>query len=136
MAELVTSMNVQSAGMNVSGQIIDTHANILPVKRAFANVSQSQTDSALVTAVAGYKLRVIAVVAIAGATATDLTFNSKPSGSGVAISPKFANGVNGGEVLPFNPHGWFETATGEGLSVTTGAGSTTGILVHYVEILP
>ncbi len=100
--------------------------------RAIANVAQSQTDSSIIAAVAGKKIRVTAVVAVAGGTATNLTFNSKPAGAGVAISPLFANGINGGEVLPFNPQGWFETVSGEGLTVTTGAGSTTGILVTYV----
>lgn len=103
------------------------------VKRALANTAASQTDSAVVTAVAGKRIRVLAVAAVAGGTATDLTFNSKPAGAGVAISCKFANGANGGEVLPFNEYGWFETSLGEGLTVTTGAGSTTGILVNYCE---
>lgn len=100
--------------------------------RAIANIAASQTDANIVTAVAGKKIRVLAMAAVAGGTATNLTFNSKPAGVGVAISPLFANGVNGGEVLPFNPMGWFETVAGEGLTVTTGAGSTTGILVTYV----
>ena len=100
--------------------------------RAFANVAASQTDSSIVAAVSGKVIRVLAVVAVAGGTATNLTFNTKPAGAGTAISPLFANGINGGEVLPFNPSGWFETASGEGLTVTTGAGSTTGILVVYM----
>lgn len=99
---------------------------------AFANVAQSQTDSSIVAAVSGKVIRVVAATAVAGGTATNLTFNSKGSGAGTAISPLYANGINGGEVLPFNPSGWFETTSGEALTVTTGAGSTTGILVTYV----
>jgi hypothetical protein len=104
------------------------------VKRALANVAASQTDSNIVTAVASKSICVIAVVAVAAATATNLTFNTKPVGSGTAISPLFANGANGGIVLPENQHGWFKTSSGEGLTVTTGAGSTTGILVNYIEL--
>lgn len=100
--------------------------------RAFANVAASQTDSVIVAAVAGKKIRVLAWGAVAGATATNLTFNSKPAGAGVAISQLFANGANGGEVYNFNPLGWFETVAGEGLTVTTGAGATTGINVSYI----
>jgi len=103
-----------------------------PELRAFANVAQSQTDSSIVAAVTGKKIRVLAAVAVTGGTATNLTFNTKPSGAGTAISPLFANAANGGEVLGFNPAGWFETASGEGLTVTTGAGATTGILVTYI----
>lgn len=106
------------------------------VKRAFANVAASQTDSEIVAAVAGKVIRVLSVTCIAGATDTDITFNSKPAGAGVAISPLFANVANGGEHLPFNIHGHFQTASGEGLTVTTGAGSTTGVLISYIEVSP
>lgn len=99
--------------------------------RAVANPAQSQTDSAVVAAAAGKRVRVLALAAQAGATATTATFNTKPAGSGTAISPVFANAANGVLVLPFNPAGWFQTAAGEGLSVTTGAGAATGILVTY-----
>lgn len=104
------------------------------VKYAFANVAASQTDSAVVAAVTSKKIRVLSACALAGGTATNLTFNTKPAGAGTAISPLFANGANGGEVLPFSPIGWFETSSGEGLSVTTGTGSTTGIIVSYIEV--
>ncbi len=106
----------------------------LTVKRAFANVAASSTDSSIVAAVASKKIRVLAVAVVAGGTATNITFNSKPAGAGTAISPLFANAANGGEILPFMQHGWFETTAGEGLTVTTGAGSTTGVLVIYVEV--
>lgn len=99
-------------------------------KFAFANVAASTTDSQVIPLVSGKKIRVLAVYAIAGGTATDLTFQS----NSVAISAKFANGANGGEVLPFSPVGWFETVAGEALKVTTGAGSTTGLGVVYVEV--
>lgn len=104
------------------------------IKRKFVNVAASQTDSVVVAAVTGKKLRVIALAMVAGATATDATFNSKPAGAGVAISALFANGANGGAVLPRNKEGWFETVAGEGLTVTTGAGSATGIHITYVEV--
>ncbi len=103
------------------------------VKRAFANIAASTTDGVVVAAVATKKISVLAVVVIGAATATNITFNSKPAGAGTAISPLFANGVNGGEVLPYSQAAWFESVAGEGLSATTGAGSTTGVLVLYVE---
>lgn len=96
-----------------------------------ANIAVSQTDSALVSAQTGKKIRVHALFCQAGGTATNITFNSKPAGAGSAISPTFQNGANGGAVLPYNPAGWFETVAGEGLTATTGAGSTTGVQVVY-----
>ncbi|RDI73314.1 hypothetical protein Gocc_2914 [Gaiella occulta] len=105
------------------------------VKKAKANVAASTTDSVLVAAVAGKKIRVISVRLHAGGTATNVTFNSKPAGAGVAISPTYACGANGGR-SDSSPQGdfEFETAVGEELSVTTGAGSTVGVGVSYVEV--
>lgn len=96
-----------------------------------ANVAASQTDSSVVAAAAGKRVTVESVALLAGGTATNVTFNSKGSGAGVAISALFACGINGGIVLPHNPKGWFETVAGEALTVTTGAGATTGIQVQY-----
>jgi hypothetical protein len=98
---------------------------------AFANPAASQTDSVVKAAVSGASINVLAVYAVAGGTATTLTFNSKGSGAGTAISALLANAANGGAVLGYNPKGWFRTNAGEGLTVTTGAGSATGIGVVY-----
>lgn len=108
--------------------------NAYQLKRAIANVAASQTDSVIVAAVTGRKIRVIAGWTIAGATATTVVFNTKPGGAGTAITPVIAQGVNSGLVLPNNHDGWFETNKGEGLTVTTGAGSSTGLIVLYNEI--
>lgn len=100
---------------------------------AIGNVAASQTDSSIVAAPTntGVKITVLAVAFVAGGTATNATFNSKGAGAGTAISPLFANAANGGVVLPYNPKGWFQTNAGEALTVTTGAGSTTGLIVTY-----
>lgn len=106
----------------------------LTPKFAFLNVAGAQTDSSLVAAVSSKSIRVLAAAIVCAATATNITFNSKASGSGVAISAAFANAANGGEVLPFSPIGWFQTVSGEALTVTTGSGSSTGVQVVYVEV--
>jgi hypothetical protein len=116
--------------MNFSGTIQLIGGNTVPVKRAFLNQAASGTAQTVVAAVSGKRIRVLALAMRAGATATDATFNS----GSTAISPLFANAINDGAVLPLNEHGWFETAAGAALTVTTGAGSTTGILVNYVEV--
>jgi len=113
--------------------IMNGHTVLTP-KTAFANVSASQTDSSIVAAVTSKKIRVLGVVAHAAGTATNITFNSKGAGAGTAITHTIPAGANGGEVLPGWHIGWFESASGEALTVTTGAGSTTGILVRYVEV--
>lgn len=104
---------------------------LVTVTRTKANVAASQTDSSIVAAVANKRIRVLAYVIMAGGTATDVTFNTKPGGAGTAISMLHACGINGGICSNYNEGGWFETATGEGLSLTTSAGSTVGIQVTY-----
>lgn len=104
------------------------------VTAAPLNVAASATDTSVVAAKTGLRINVLAVYAVAGGTATNLTFNSKGAGAGTAISALFANAANGGVVLPFNPKGWFTTLLGEALTVTTGAGSTTGVGVVYETV--
>lgn len=117
----------------MSGMGIRT-AISFPLKRAFANVNASSTDASVVDAVPGKRIQVCAVVFVCGGTATNATFNTKPSGAGSAISALFANAANGGAVLPFAEAGWFATNVGEGLSLTTGSGSATGVQVIYMEV--
>lgn len=114
---------------NESSTIYNGTTALTP-KFAFVNIAASQTASSVVAAVTAKKIRVLAIIAQAGATATNITFNS----ASTAKTMLFANGANGGEVLPFNPVGWFETVAGEALTATTGAGSTTGIQVVYIEV--
>lgn len=101
---------------------------------AIANIAASSTDANVISAISNKCIRVVQLAMVCGGTATNITFNSKGTGSGTAISCLFANGTNGGAVLGYNPDGWFTTNNGEGLTVTTGAGSTTGIQIGYVKI--
>ena len=104
---------------------------------AFANVPASTTDQVIVTSPTDVTragnaiIKVVSLVMVAGGTATTATFNSKGSGAGTAISCLFANGANGGAVLNRNDDGWFSTNAGEALSITTGGGAATGVLVNY-----
>ena len=102
--------------------------------RPFANVAAAQTDSVLVAGEPGKTIRVLAFAFVCGGTGTNATFNSKGSGAGTAISPLFANAANSGAVLPPNELGWIETLEGESLTLTTGAGSTTGVLLNCVVV--
>lgn len=120
---------------NASGQVLAPDGSVLTVKRTFANVAASQTDSNLVTAVPGKKIRVLGYTLHAGDSAgSDVTFNSKPVGAGTAVTSLKNLSANQQMVYPQNEDGWFETTAGQGLTVTTGAGSTTGIDLVYVEV--
>lgn len=131
--KLLVGTNGAAAVMPATDGIASAGVLLAPL-RTFQNVASGQTDSVIVLATGGKKIRVLQVFALAGGSSTDLTFNSKPAGAGTAISPLMANDIRSGEVLPFSPIGWFETNVGEGLTVTTSAGSTTGILVAYILV--
>lgn len=107
---------------------------VLTPKFARANVAASTTDGSVVAAVASKSILVVLFRLHAGATATNVTFNSKPAGAGSAISELFALPINGNHSPGYSPVGHFKTVAGEGLTVTTGAGATTGIGVVYVEV--
>lgn len=102
------------------------------IKYFHLNVAASQTDTSVVAAVTGKKIRVLSLSTKCGATATTSTYES--DGSSDTEKHKVAAGANGGEVLPFNEGGWFETNAGEGLVVTTGTGSETNITGSYIVV--
>lgn len=110
------------------------YSRLIGQRYAFANVSSATVDSTIVSAVTGKRLRVLGFLFITGSTATPITFNSKGSSSGTAISPQFSNAANGGASGTPNELGWLETNLNEGLTVTSGTGSTTGVLVVYQEV--
>lgn len=107
-----------------------------------ANVAPGQTDSSLISAKIGIVYRIIGGFAVVAGTATNVTLNSKGTGAGTAITSTLYCGINGGIAFPIAskqdtgdpPFGYFETNRGEGLTVTTGAGASTGITLVYIQI--
>lgn len=109
------------------------------VLRAWANISASTTDGAFTGGTipsldSGFKYRIVWFHLHARGTATQVTFNSKPSGAGTAMSPTYECGVNSGRSEGPNEYGWFETSNSNGITVTTGAGSTVGVAIGYVKL--
>lgn len=107
----------------------------------FVNAAGGATDTPVVAAVAGRKIRLIGfIVSPAAATpAASIVFNSKSGGAGTAISATF--GLVAGVPITVEPGeqraGLLETNIGEGLSVTTGAGAGgAGVHVIYEVVAP
>jgi hypothetical protein len=92
--------------------------------------TSSSGDNTVVAAITNAKIRVLSVAVVA-TLANVVTFKS---GASTAISAAFPLGANGGIVLPFNEHGWFETAAGEALVINMGTATATGVQVQYVRI--
>lgn len=101
---------------------------------AKASISSATTDGAIVTAVTGKSIRVIGFIVSPAGTTTAVTFNSKPAGSGTAISATFTALANSPFSAGVCEFGWFQTNQGEGLTATTGVGSTTGFQVVYILV--
>jgi hypothetical protein len=99
------------------------------------NIPASQTDAVLIAGVSAKRVIVFGLFLTGGPTPTSITFNSNEAGPGFGtpISCTFQLGAYGGTVIPPNAglDGWFKTNLGEGLTCTTGAGSTTGIQLLY-----
>jgi hypothetical protein len=124
------SRTTHSISVSQQTDVLMSGLTTLTPKFFSATVAASQTDSSLIALVAAKKLRILALAVQCGATATDILFES----STTTRKHKVPAGVNGGQVLPFNPVGWFETVAGESLTCTTGSGSSVEISGVYVEV--
>jgi hypothetical protein len=116
-----------------TGAVQTFESGLAAPKFAFATVTAAATDTAIVAAVSGRRIRVLDVKLTTTVAATGITFNTKPSGAGVAITPAFTVAV---DVVSFgfNQLGHFQTSVGEGLSATTGAGNSIGVQITYIEV--
>lgn len=99
---------------------------------AFVNAGVG-TDTSVVAAVAGSKIRVLSVSLSGGAAGVStITFNTKPGGAGTAISPLISLAANGWAAAD-SEFGLFETTVSQGLSVTV-ATTAVGVRVTYVLV--
>jgi hypothetical protein len=122
----------------IIGHLRLPNGRVLAVRRAFGNVAAGQTDEEFIPANPDAAIRIISLAMVCGATATTVTIKSKESGqSSEAITPLFANAINGTLSLPLNYHGWAQTPdVARAVTITTGAGASTGILMNFIEIPP
>lgn len=83
----------------------------------------------LVAAVAGKKIRVLALLAV-----TTLANNIKLQSGNTDITGLFPLAANGQLPLPFNEHGWCETVAGAALNINLSAATATGVQLVYTLI--
>lgn len=99
------------------------------IRTAFINPS-STGASEIVAAVPNGAIRVISLAVISTiANAVNL------ASAATDITAVFPLGANGGIVLPFNEHGWCQTAIGEALNIEMSVATATGVHVQYVVVL-
>lgn len=89
-------------------------------------------DNELVAAVAGKKIRVLAMFAVMTGTAVTIRFES--GAGGTALTGQMQPSQGGGFVLPFNPIGWFETAAGQALNMELGGAQSVDGVFNYILV--
>jgi hypothetical protein len=96
------------------------------IKNIFINSSSSGATQ-IIAAQNGMSIRVIDA-ALVSTLANTVKFQSNATD----ISASFPLGANGGLVLPFNEHGWFQTNVGEALNINLSVGTATGVSINYI----
>lgn len=104
----------------------------VPLVTAHVNLGATPAGAGanqLLAAATGAKYRVLSLAVVA-TTAVTVKFQS----ASTDITGTFPLGANGGLVLPFNEHGWFETNTNEALNINLGAAVATGVQLQYIKL--
>lgn len=146
----LTDAELRATPVPVSGPVTDTELRATPVRTAASPESSSiysgttamtpkfaiidhntNGDNTLVAAVASRKIRVLALMMISGGT-VNARFES--GASGTALSGQMQLTAQSGFTLPFNPAGWFETASGSLLNLELSAGVSVDGMLTYVEV--
>mgnify|MGYP003560316392 CR=1 FL=1 len=113
---------------DVGGQIIDEVPTVRTVNRAFVNASATGNTSLVAAQGSGVRIRVLGIIAV-----STLANNVKFQSATTDISALFPLAANAGFVLPYNQHGWFQTAANEALNVNLSVATATGFQVIWVQ---
>lgn len=112
-----------------SGQIAVAGTLVTPKFAAIAAASSG--NNTLVAAVTSKKIRVLAIAFMANGTVNG-KFQS--GAGGTDLSGLFYMVANTGAVLPFNPAGWYETASGVLLNLNLSGAIAVGGCLTYIEV--
>lgn len=117
------AVTLESNSMNVAG------ASVTPL---FATIAASTSGvSTLVALVAAKRIRVLAISLVANA-AVNAKFQS--SVTPTDITGLYYLAANGGFILPFNQAGWFQTVSGEALTINLSAAIAVGGSITYITV--
>jgi hypothetical protein len=98
----------------------------------FAIIDEATSgDNELVALVASKKIRVLSLMMMAAGT---VTARFESGASGTALSGQMNLVANTGFTLPFNPVGWFETASGASLNLELSAAVSCDGMLVYVAV--
>jgi hypothetical protein len=113
-----------------SGSILVANTKVTP---KFAKISCSSSGANIViAAVTSKKIRVLALKITASA-AVNVKWQSHTTPTDLSGLSYFA-AAGDGEVLPFNPVGWFESLSGESLDANLSGAIAVGGHITYIEV--
>lgn len=93
-----------------------------------AVINVAVANSTIVAAVATKKIRVLSCVLVATAA---VTARFESTSGGAALTGVMPLAIDGQLILPYNPHGWFETVAGELLNLELGASLAVDGVLNY-----
>jgi len=100
------------------------------VLTAFANPASSGSNALIAapsTATVAIRVLSVALVTTGAQSVKFLT-------AATDISATFPLAANGGLVLPYNEHGWFQCAAGEALNINLSSASAVGVQIQYMVL--
>lgn len=107
-----------------------TPPKVVTVRTAILDTSTIGANAVIAApASADVSIRVLSLVIVAAAANT---VNLQSTTTTANKTSLFALAANGGLVLPFSEHGWFQCTAGEGLSINLSAATAVGITVQYM----
>lgn len=134
----VASLPALAAGTNLIGRVSSSdetstiYNGTTAITPKFAVLdAASSGDNTLIAAVASKKIRVLSLFLVS-AGAVNVRFES--GASGTALTGQMNLVANTGFVLPYNPLGWFETASNTLLNLELSAAISVDGSIVYVEV--
>jgi len=122
-APLPVQTSIESSQMMIGGVVVTPK---------FAAIAASTSgNNTIVAAVTSKKIRVLSAWFVAAGT-VNAKFQS--GASGTDLTGLFYGVINAGAVLPFNPAGWFESASGVLLNLNLSAAIAVGGSITYIEV--
>lgn len=122
-APLPVQSSLESNQMTAGGTVVTPKFAVI--------AASSSGNNTLVAAVTSKKIRVLAAAFTANGT-VNAKFQS--GAGGTDLTGLFYMVVNTGGVLPFNPAGWFETASNTLLNLNLSAAVAVGGSLTYIEV--
>jgi hypothetical protein len=122
-APLPVQASVESNQMTAGGTVV--------TPKFAAIAASSSGNNTLIAAVTSKKIRVLAVAFMANGT-VNAKFQS--GAGGTDLSGLFYMVANTGAALPYNPAGWFETASNTLLNLNLSAAIAVGGCITYIEV--